>query len=58
MLNLQKLFFQEVSGAGANPICKIDNYKNEIYKMFSKLHTLDGIKKEYEVNKSFIIIKF
>jgi len=49
MNNLQKLFFQEVNGSGANPICKIDNYKTEMYKTFAKLNTLDGIKKEFEV---------
>jgi len=49
MLNLQKLFFQEVNGSGANPICKMDNYKLEMFKTFPKLHTIDGIKKEFEV---------
>lgn len=49
MSNLSKLWFQEVNGTGANPICKIDNYKNEMFKTFQNLKSLDGIKKEFEV---------
>ena len=49
MINIQKVLFQEVNGFGANPICKMDNYKIEMYKTFPNLQSLDGIKKEYEV---------
>lgn len=49
MNNLQKIFFQEVNTNGMNPICKISNYRAEIFKTFPNLKTLDGIKKEFEV---------
>lgn len=47
--------FQEVNGNGQNPICKIPNYRSEICKTFPSVKTLDGIKKEFDVNFNLLI---
>ena len=47
-VNLEKLFFQEVSGTAANPICKMENYRYEIIKLVPNLKSLDGVIKQYE----------
>lgn len=51
LINLEKLFFQEVSQneSCSNPICKITNYRTEIFKIFINLKSLDGIRKHLEV---------
>ena len=48
---LEKLFFQDVSHneITSNPICKIPNYRSEIFKSCLNLKMLDGIKKDFEV---------
>jgi hypothetical protein len=50
LTNLTKLYFQEVShnDATANPICKIQDYRNEMFKIFVNLKALDGVKKDGE----------
>ena len=47
-VNLEKLYFQEVSGGAANPICKIENYRSEIIKLVPSLKSLDGVNKQYD----------
>jgi Leucine-rich repeat (LRR) protein len=50
LTSLEKLFFQEIScnEATANPICKMNNYRNEMFKIFVSLKNLDGFRKEME----------
>lgn len=48
LTSLEKLFFQEIScnEATANPICKINNYRSEMFKIFVNLKILDGFRIE------------
>lgn len=50
LTNLTKLYFQEVNhnDTTANPICKINDYRNEMFKTFANLKALDGVKKDGE----------
>jgi len=50
MISLEKLAFQEfdMSKKSQNPICKIQNYRNEIFNVFLNLKFLDLVRKDSE----------
>ena len=49
-IHLEKLSFQQfdMNKKSQNPICKIDNYRNEMFNVFTNLKILDFIKKDSE----------
>jgi hypothetical protein len=55
LVNLEKLYFQDVSGNNANPVCKMDDYREEIFSLVPSIETLDGIMKGYEVIYCYLL---
>lgn len=47
--SLENLLLQEVNGNAANPICKLENYRTEVFSLVPSLKSLDSIRKECEV---------
>lgn len=45
---LERLYLQEMSGREANPICKIENYRDTFFGYCIKLKILDGSSKEVD----------
>jgi hypothetical protein len=50
LCNITKLFFQEISHseATANPICRLTDYRKEMFRILPSLRTLDGMKKDID----------
>ena len=48
--SLENVLLQEVNGNAANPICKLENYRNEVFSIAPSLKSLDSIRRECEVN--------
>ena len=44
MVSLEKVYFQELSGSAANPICFILDYRKEMFRAIAKLKVLDGLR--------------
>jgi hypothetical protein len=51
LINLENLSFQELNQneKTVNPICLINEYRNEMFKIFTSLRSLDGTRKKCEV---------
>lgn len=43
---LNKIYFQQISGEAANPICKEEGYRDKLFKSIISLKFLDGTKNE------------